>query len=162
MDHESGSPSSAVVASAQSRSGDSPIHPRSASDTESDDEPMIGAEPTRCAEVRFSGRGQGHDSKTSQVGSRVPGGGDSKQVRCSESVQEDDVHAPSRDLIVSSCRRVPMAMSATQNPQPVSKRLRLTSRGSADDSPPATVVDALEFDRPTRYNPVSGRSCSMS
>ena len=39
-----------------------------------------------------------------------------------------------------------MAMSATQNPQPVSKRLRLTSRGSAVDSPPATVVDALEFD----------------
>ena len=32
------------------------------------------------------------------------------------------------------------------NAQPVSKRLQLTSGGSAVDTPPDTVVDALEFD----------------
>ena len=41
-----------------------------------------------------------------------------------------------------------MAMSATQNPQPVSKRLRLTSRGRAVDSPPATERDDMEMSAP--------------
>ena len=49
-----------------------------------------------------------------------------------------------------------MTMSATQNPQPVSKRLRLTSRGSAVDSPSATVVDALEFDLTREDSSVEG------
>ena len=54
-----------------------------------------------------------------------------------------------------------MAMSATQNPLPVSKRLRLTSRGSAVDSPPATVVDALEFDLTREDSSVEGKRDDM-
>ena len=54
-----------------------------------------------------------------------------------------------------------MAMSATQNPQPVPKRFRLTSRGSAVDSPPATVVDALEFDLTREDSSVEGERDDM-
>ena len=64
LDHESGSPSSVVVASAQPRRGDSPIHPRSvnmpASDTESDDENMIQG-PSRPGVRRSGSLDEGRD-----------------------------------------------------------------------------------------------------
>ena len=148
LDCESGSLSSAAVASARSRRGDSPNPPsRSVYNAR-----FRWAEPTSCEEVWFSGRGQERaqgrpwqfrgtgsvDSKTSQVVSRVSGGGDSKQVRCSESSRRGPCPGSEAGSLLQEGRK----MSATQNPQPVSKRLLLTSRGSAVDSPPATVVDA--------------------
>ena len=103
LDHESGS----VVASAQSRRGDSPIHPRSVytpvSGTESDDEPLIQG-PSR---VRRSGSlDEGRDALRVRRLKLLP---ESQEVvtanrfdvlRVSE---EDHVHAANRDPIVPSC-----------------------------------------------------------
>ena len=56
--------------------------------------------------------------------------------------EEESAQAVSPGYVVPSCRRAAVA----ENAQPVSKRLRLTSGGSAVDTSPDTVVDALEFD----------------
>ena len=52
-------------------------------------------------------------------------------------------------------------MSASQNPQAVSKTLRLTSQGSAVDITPATAVDALEFDLTREDSSVEGERDDM-
>ena len=51
-------------------------------------------------------------------------------------------------------------MLASQNPQPVSKRLRLTSRGSVD-TPLTSVVDALGFDLTREDSSVAGERDDM-
>ena len=132
------------------------------SDAESDDEPLTPGpsrqglrrsdSPDESRNVAPKGRlrrarGCGSvDPKTSQVASPVT----ANRFAVLRAAEEDHVQA------VSVCRdpghvpghgRVAVPASASQNSQPVSKRLRLTSRGSAVMfSPGDNVVDALEFD----------------
>ena len=69
--------------------------------------------------------------------------------------EADAAQAASPGPFVPSCRRVAVAWNA----EPMSKRLRLSSGGSAVDTPPDNLVDALEFDL-TRENPSSDEMCS--
>ena len=134
-----------------------------------------GAEPTRSEEVWFSGRGQERakgrpwqfrgtgsvDSKTSQVASRVPGGGDSEQVRCSEISRRGPCPGSEPG---SHCALLQEGRNGNvcfpESPASV-EEVAVDFTKSAVDSPPATVVNALEFDLTREDSSVEGERDDM-